>query len=69
MRRKATPKDNSPMERYFNALKNEYLKIHNFHSESSLHNGINNFAYTTYNYKRKNVFLNYLTPFQKRYAN
>ena len=68
MSRKATPTDNSPMERYFNTLKNEYLKIHNFHSESSLYNGINNFAYTTYNHKRKHASLNYLTPFQKRYA-
>ena len=68
MSRKATPTDNSPMERHFNTLKNEYLKIYSFHSENALYNGINNFAYTTYNHKRKHASLNYLTPFQKGYA-
>lgn len=69
MSRKATPTDNAPMERYFNTLKNEYINFHKFNSENALYNGINNFAYVTYNHKRKHAYLNYLTPFQKRYAN
>lgn len=68
MSRKGTPTDNAPMERYFNTLKNEYLCLYNFKSEKALYNGINNFAYVTYNHKRKHASLNYLTPFQKRYA-
>lgn len=68
MSRKATPTDNAPMERYFNTLKNEYINFYRFNSEKALYNGINNFAYVTYNHKRKHASLNYLTPFQKRYA-
>lgn len=68
MSRKGTPTDNAPMERYFNTLKHEYLDFYKFKSEKALFNAINNFAYVTYNHQRKHASLNYLTPFQKRYA-
>ena len=66
--RKANPTDNAPIERYFNTLKHEFLDFYKFESETKLFNAINNFAYVTYNHQRKQASLDYMTPFENRYA-
>ena len=62
------PYDNAPMERYFNTLKNEYIYHHEFTEEKELYDGIDEFAYVTYNHERPHSYNNYKTPFEARYA-
>ena len=60
------PYDNAPMERYFNTLKNEFANHFIFHNEYSLYDGIEKFAYFTYNHVRPHSFNGYRTPFEAR---
>ncbi len=43
------PYDNAPMERHFNALKNECLYPYEFQTEEALYQAVEEFAYVTYN--------------------
>ncbi len=44
------PYDNTPMERYFNTLKNECTNLHGFRTEEELYRTVEEFAYVTYNH-------------------
>ena len=52
MSKAGCPYDNAPMERFYNTLKNEYFNIHTFKSLVDLDQGIYDFVYVKYNYKR-----------------
>ena len=62
------PYDNSPMERYFNTLKNELIYQHDYKSEQELYEAIESFAYVAYNHVRPHAYNNYRTPFEARYS-
>jgi len=67
MSKAGCPYDNSPMERYFNSLKNELVYHYHFHNDDELDNAINNYAYLFYNHKRPHAYNNGLTPFEARF--
>ncbi len=50
------PYDNAPMERYYNTLKAELIKIYSYDTEEALYDGINNYAYGWYNNVRPHSF-------------
>jgi transposase InsO family protein len=52
------PYDNSPMERYFNKLKNEMINLHYYHDDEELNTAIEDFAY---NHVRPYAFNSYKT--------
>ena len=58
------PYDNTPMERYYNTLKNELINHHYYHSEKELYTSIEEFAYVHYNHERPHSYNNYKTPFE-----
>ena len=62
------PYDNAPMERYFNTLKNECTNLHDFKTEESLYQTVEEFAYVEYNYVRPHSFNDYATPHEARVA-
>ena len=62
------PYDNAPMERYFNTLKHECINLHEFKTEESLYQTVEEFAYVEYNYVRPHSFNNYATPHEARVA-
>lgn len=68
MSRAGYPYDNAPMERYFNTLKNECIYLHEYKSEESLYQAVEEFSYVTYNHVRPHSFNGYLTPYQARIA-
>ena len=62
------PYDNSPMERYFNTLKNELIYLHEYKSGNELISSIEDFAFVWYNHVRPHSFNDYKTPFEARYG-
>ena len=62
------PYDNTPMERYFNTLKNDLINQHYYHTEEELYTAIEEFAYVQYNHLRPHSYNNYKTPFEARYG-
>lgn len=58
------PYDNSPMERYFNSLKNECTNLYDFATEEELYEAVEEFAYVHYNHVRPHSANGYLTPFE-----
>ena len=62
------PYDNTPMERYFNTLKNEEIYLHQYHTEEQLYEAVEQFAYVKYNHVRPHSYNGYRTPFEARYA-
>ena len=66
MSRAGCPYDNSPMERYFNTLKNELVYLHEYPSEGALYASIEEFAYIWYNHVRPHSYNGYKTPFEAR---
>ena len=62
------PYDNAPMERYFNTLKSECTNLHDFKTEESLYQTVEEFAYVEYNYVRPHSFNHYATPHEARIA-
>ena len=66
MSKAGCPYDNAPMERYFNTLKNECTNLHEFRTEESLYQMVEEFAYVKYNYVRRHSFNNYATPHEAR---
>ena len=67
MSKAGCPYDNSPMERYYNTLKNERLNLHYYHTDEELNTSIEEFAYVWYNHVRPHSYNNYRTPFEARY--
>lgn len=67
MNKAGYPYDNSPMERYYNTLKNECVNLHHYHTDKELYESIEDFAYTWYNHVRPHTYNNYKTPFEARY--
>ena len=62
------PYDNAPMERYFNTLKNECIKLYEFQTEDALYQAVEEFAYVSYNHVRPHSYNGYLTPYEARMA-
>ena len=62
------PYDNAPMECYFNTLKNECTNLHDFKTEESLYQTVEEFAYVKYNYVRPRSFNDYATLHEVRVA-
>lgn len=60
------PYDNTPMERYFNTLKNECTNLYEFQTEEALYQTVEEFAYINYNHVRPHSFNGYRTPYQAR---
>ena len=60
--------DNAPMECYFNTLKNEWVNLHEYHTEEELYDSIEEFAYIWYNHVRPHSYNGYPTPFEARYG-
>ena len=56
MSRPGCPYDNAPMERYFNTLKEELIKLKEFSTEKMLYTEINAYAYGWYNNKRPHSY-------------
>lgn len=68
MSKAGCPYDNAPMERYFNTLKNEWVNLHEYHTEEELYDSIEEFAYVWYNHVRPHSYNGYQTPFEARYG-
>ena len=66
MSKAGCPYDNSPMERYYNTLKNERLNLHYYHTDEELNTSIEEFAYIWYNHVRPHTYNDYRTPFEAR---
>lgn len=62
MSKPGCPYDNAPMERYFNTLKAELIKIKIFNTEESLYTEVNAFAYGWYNNQRPHSYNGGLPP-------
>ena len=62
------PYANAPMERYFNALKNDLIYQHYYHTEKELYVAVEEFAYVHYNHVRPHSYNNYKTPYEARYG-
>lgn len=60
------PYDNAPMERYFNTLKNECIKLYEFETEEALYQAVEEFAYVHYNHVRPHSYNGYRTPYEAR---
>lgn len=60
------PYDNAVMERYFNSLKNECTKLHEYENEEELYKAIEEYAYVFYNHVRPHSYNGYRTPHQAR---
>ena len=50
------PYDNTPMERYFNTLKNECTNGYELPTEEELYQTVEEFAYATYNHVRPHSY-------------
>ncbi len=68
MSRAGCPYDNAPIERYFNTLKHELIRLFEFSNASELDRAIANFAYGWYNRIRPHTFNDGLSPAAARVA-
>lgn len=62
MSKPGCPYDNAPMERYFNTLKAELLKVHKYGTEKELYTAITTYAYGWYNNLRPHTYNGGLPP-------
>lgn len=62
MSRPGCPYDNAPMERYFNTLKADRLKLHEYESEKQLFIAIQSYAFGWYNNRRPHSYNGGLPP-------
>ena len=62
MSRPGCPYDNSPMERYFNTLKAELIRLKTFKTEEQLYTEVTAYAYGWYNNQRPHTANNGLPP-------
>ena len=58
----------NPVERYFNTLKNECTNLHDFKTEKSLYQTVEEFKYVEYNHVHPHSFNHYATPHEARIA-
>lgn len=68
MSRAGCPYDNAPIERYFNTLKHELIKLFSYRTEKQLDFAVQNFAYGWYNRIRPHTYNDGLTPAAARLA-
>ena len=66
MSKAGCPYDNAVMERFYNTLKNEYLNLRRFKTNTELDQGLYDFVYIKYNYKRPHRYNNGLPPYVAR---
>lgn len=62
MSRPGCPYDNAPMERYFNTLKADRLKLHKYESENQLFLAIQSYAFGWYNNRRPHSYNGGIPP-------
>lgn len=68
MSRAGCPYDNAPIERYFNTLKHELIKLFSFNTAPELDVAVMEFAYGWYNRLRPHTYNGGLTPATARVA-
>ena len=66
MSRAGKPYDNSPMERFFNTLKQEFVYKEKFESLDDFENRFKRYVNLWYNCQRPHCYNHYLSPFEKR---
>ena len=62
MSKPGCPYDNAPMERYFNTLKTELLRLKKYETEKELYTAVNAYAYGWYNNLRPHSYNGGLPP-------
>lgn len=62
MSKPGCPYDNAPMERYYNTLKAELLRVHRYETEKELYTAITAYAYGWYNHLRPHTYNGGLPP-------
>lgn len=60
------PYDNAPMDRYFNALKNECTTLYEFATEEALYQKVEEFTYVDYNHVCPHNYNGYRTLYEAR---
>ncbi len=69
MSRAGNPYDNAPMERFYNTLKSEFIYQYTFETDEDLNQGVYEYIFDWYNYRRPHSFNGGLTPFEARNSN
>lgn len=68
MSRAGCPYDNTPMERYYNTLKNEHINLFTYRTKEELDLAVKEFAYVWYNHVRPHSYNQGRTPYAARVA-
>lgn len=69
MSRAGNPYDNEPMERFYSTLKTEFVYQYSFETDEDLNQGIYEYIFDWYNYRRPHSFNGGQTPFEARHSN
>lgn len=69
MSRAGNPYDNSPMERFYNTMKTEFVYHYTFESDEDLNQGIYEYIFDWYNHRRPHSYNGGKTPFEARHSN
>ena len=68
MSKAGCPYDNSPMERYYNSLKQELINRYYFRTDAELNTSVQEYAYYWYNQVRPHAHNGYRTPYEVRFG-
>lgn len=68
MNKAGCPYDNAPMERFYDTLKNEWIYLNKFYSDTILDEATKKYVFVWYNQIRPHSYNNCLTPFEARYT-
>lgn len=69
MSRAGNPYDNAPMERFYNTMKTEFVYQYSFETDEDLNQGIYEYIFDWYNYRRPHTYNDGKTPFEMRHSN
>lgn len=69
MSRAGNPYDNAPMERFYNTMKTEFVYQYSFETDEDLNQGIYEYIFDWYNYRRPHSYNEGKTPFEMRHSN
>lgn len=69
MSRAGNPYDNAPMERFYNTMKTEFVYQYSFENDEDLNQGIYEYIFDWYNYRRPHTYNDGKTPFEMRHSN
>ncbi len=68
MSRAGNPYDNAPMERFYNTMKTEFIYQYTFENDADLNQGVYEYIFDWYNYRRPHSFNGGLSPFEARHS-